>query len=251
MAFAFLASVGGSSKTAGTSVGSSGPGSNKTGTLLLVVSVAVDNTSTGSDGDNSEITSVTDTLGNVYTKVKEFTNTQGAAAGGATVSVWTAVMTGTFSTADSATANYSSRTAQNAGLHIFSIGSGKTVSVAGTPQTLANDGVDPGSMTIGSLASQEYLFFRATAYEAAGLSGTPTTNYTQGTNPLGTSGGGAASNMGLYTEHRILTGTGDTSDPTVTAADCASVYVAFQEVTPATSFIFNPTRDVLAPHLAR
>jgi hypothetical protein len=52
----------------------------------LLVYTAFNNTGT-TDADHSEVSSVTDSAGNTYTKVCEFTNGQGAAAAGITVSL--------------------------------------------------------------------------------------------------------------------------------------------------------------------
>lgn len=216
----------GTSKTAGTSFGVQAPDAAAIGDFVLAI-IGKDNTSTGADGDNGEVSSVTDNKGNTYTKLKEFSNTNAAAAGGATISVWGSVLTASLTNTDTVTFNFASCTAKAAIIDCFTIGAGSSVSVAGSA-TLANDAADPGSMTISSLPSQEYLFVRAVANEGIGTTYTPGTNYTLLTE-ANTTGGGAASNMGVAAGRRIFTGTGDTNDPTWEASDNASVYVALKE----------------------
>ena len=129
----------------------------------------------------------------------------------------------------------------------FTVAAGNALDVAGTPQDLANDGVDPGSMTISGLTSGEYLFVRSTASERDATTWTPTTNYTT-SNCDTTTGGGSAANMNICGEFRVLTGTGDTSDPTGTAVDNASIFIAFKEA--ANTTLGNgtdPSNASLAP----
>lgn len=222
-----------SNKTSGSSISYPSVGPNVSAGDFVIVCVAKDNTQT-TDGETSEVTSVTDSSGtNTYTKLKEFTNGQGAANGGATISLWGCVLATALTGGSGWTANLSgSVTAKAIMIDVYSIGAGSSVTVEGSA-TLANDNADPGSMTISGLTSQEYLFFRAIACENdnTGLGITPTTNYTGvSATGAGTTGGGNASNMSIKAERRIFTGTGDTSDPTANATfDCASVYVALKE----------------------
>ena len=206
---------------------------------VLIVLGATDNVDT-TDGVTTLHSSMTDSQGNTYTKACEFTNGQGAAAAGATISVWYSKLTTQLvATTDSITLNTSSAVTDKVinTLDEFTITSGNIVSVEGACQTLANDNADAGSQTISGLTSQEYLFVRGIATESnAALSMTATTNYTllpnDGCN--NTTGGGEASDMGACGEFRIFTGTGDTSDPTLvdTTNDNASVYVALKEAAP-------------------
>src|SRR2546423_448261 len=75
---------------------------------LLVLSIAMDNLGTA-DGNTSQVTSVTDSRSNTWTKAGEFTNTVGGAAGdGATIAVWYSVLTTGYTTGvDTVTINYS------------------------------------------------------------------------------------------------------------------------------------------------
>ncbi len=220
------------SKAASTSLVCTVATANMTAGSVTFLWFAGDNTATV-DGNDGLLSSVVDSGSNGWTVDRCFTNGQGAAAAGATTCVahsklTTALVSGT----DTITANFSSITAKGIVCKNFTIGAGNVVGIEGTPQDLANDGVDPGAQTIGGLASAEYLFVRATALErATGGTWTATANYTSsGCN--GTAAGGAATNMDACGEFRIFTGTGDTSDPTGTAVDNASTYIAFKEAAP-------------------
>ena len=204
---------------------------------LALLAVVMDNLGT-TDGQTSQLTSVSDSKSNTWTKAGEFTNTGGgSAADGATIAVWYSVLTTTIvGGTDTITLNYSgSLTDKGLQLQTITIGAGSTISLAGTLQTLANDNSDVGSMSYSGLTSKEYLFYRAFASETPSNdgngNGTPTTNYTQLTGSNTGSGGSEKGHMSGWAEERVLTGTGDTSDPTLvdTTSDNASLYIAFQE----------------------
>ncbi len=198
---------------------------------VVIVLIAADNTST-TDGDNGEVSSVTDSKSNTYTKAREFTNGQGAAAAGATVSLWfSKLTTALVGSTDIISGNFgTARVAKGMSLATATIGAGNVVSVdAGTD--LANDGADPGSMNL-TPPNVEHLWVRATALERAIATWTKTVAYELDATAEGTSGGGAASNMNICGELDRLTGTTNASDPTATAVDCASVLVALLEAAP-------------------
>lgn len=247
------ATVSNQSKTAGTTLTLNDNSEGVAG-KAVVIAVALDNTLT-TDGDNSLVTSITDGNSNLYEKVAEFTNGQGAAAGGATCSLWCCrKLATTLSTL--ITINHGSVTARAANARFYSLGAGNQLTWVASPATLANDGADPGSLSLSSLTSLEYLFYRATAYEAA-LVTTPTasTNFSLSPGTAGgdgTASGGAASNMSVFSEYRIVTATSQTSDPTVTSADCASIFAAFfEQSTAAASFPPIRHQAAMQPLLVR
>lgn len=206
---------------------------------FIVIVAASDNTSTG-DGDGGEVTSITDPRGNTFTKIIEFTNGQGSAAAGATISVWWAKVTSaTYAGSDNIVINYgSNRTAKYAILTGYRAGGGGGTDVrvtTGSTSTLANDGANYGSMST-SLSSLARLTLRATASEGDVTATTVTTNFTRTVaTDIGTTGSGAASNMMVYCERRIRTATGETSQPSDATAskDRASVMFAIEEYTPS------------------
>jgi len=194
---------------------------------VAVLVVAVDNNQT-TDGDEGAVTSVTDSGGNTWTKAAEFCNGQGAAQAGTTCSIWYTLATAAITT--SITANFSnsaSRDASAAICHSFSMAAGSTVSVQATA-TLANDGADPGSLNV-TTPNAEFLRVRGISGETSSTTDiTATSGWGQSTFDQ-SAGGSAVTNQAARLEYRISTGTGDASDPTWTAVDCASVYVAFKE----------------------
>jgi hypothetical protein len=203
---------------------------------VAIAVISSDNVQT-TDGQTSLVSSINDPKANTWTKIVEFTNGQGSAGGGATVSLWVLVCTvAAINATNTQTINFASTvTAKAVTGQTFGIGAGATVTLVGTAQTLASDAADPAAQSVSGLASREYLFVRGMAMEAAVTALTTTASYTSpGT--AGTSGGSAATNMQAGMEYRILTGTGDTSNPTWAANDGASVYVALKEAAAGTQF---------------
>jgi uncharacterized repeat protein (TIGR01451 family) len=178
------------------------------------------------DGDDP-LLSVTDSSGNCWTVQRCFANASGATTCIATSKITTALTSGS----GTITANFPQNiTAKAMIVREFTVGAGNTIAITGTPQILANDGADPGSMTI-AVASAQHLFVRSTALErpTGGAWSVTNINWTT-TGCNGTTGGGAASNMDICGEFRIDTSTGDTSNPGGTNVDSASVFIAFDEV---------------------
>lgn len=213
--------------------------------------VATDNVDTA-DGQTSLHSAMTDSDGNTYTKWCEYTNGQGAAAAGATVSFWTSsVLTASLESPDTITLTTASAVADKVmNAEEFTIGSGHVVSREGSCQTLSNDNSDPGSLSISGLTNGEYLFVRAIASESNLINVlTPTTSYTVvGSDGCAiTTGGSEASDMGECGEFRILSAAGDTSDPTLddTTNDNASVYMALKEAPPPEAPQVMPRRVVV------
>jgi len=217
---------------------------------LVILLVAVDNNQT-TDGDEGAVTSVTDTAGNVWSKAIEFCNGQGSAQAGATCSAWYFTTSNGTSALDTITVNFSNATSRDAsvlGTFAFNYTPGNTVIVEAT-NFLANDGADPGSLNA-TTANIACLRLRAIAAETNSTIALTTTSGWTTIGSLTTSGGGATANMALRFEYIISTGTSAASDPTYTAADCASVYIAFKEVA-TTSWFQHKTgyEDIVrAPH---
>jgi hypothetical protein len=198
---------------------------------FAVVLIAVDNFQT-TDGDENAITSVIDSAGNVYIEAREFTNGQGAAQGGATVSVrycTAAVQLNTGGTITVSFANATSRDASAITAFKFSTTVAGVVSVAGSA-VLANDGSDPGSMDL-TLPSGEYLWVRAQAHERPSTDTfTKTVAYGGTFDKNGTTGGTAATNMTVAGEWDLgLVGISNPTNPAWSAAaDEAAILVAFR-----------------------
>ncbi len=225
------------------------------GNQLIVVSVACDNNGT-TDSDFSEISGVT--IGGVAaTKAKEFTNGQGSAQAGATVSVWYLQVTGGLASSSSIVASFTTPTTNGDACVInaraFTVATGKTVSIEATNQN-ATDGAAVPSLDC-TTSNIECLRVRATACETSGVnlagsSGTSVkatdSNWSLVYAP-GNIAGLAGPVMGLLTESRISTGTGAASQTRHAAAqtpDSASVYVAFKAN--ATAITRTPPQGNLA-----
>lgn len=223
------------SKTAGTTLACTVATENLDAGNIAVLWFAGDELATATTADHNDLllTSVTDSGSNIWTVQRCFTNTQLAgAANGATTCVATArIATALASGVGTITATFASIDAKAIVVREFTVAAGNTIAVVGTPQDLANDGADPGSMTISGLANSEHLFVRSTALEREVTTWTDTTGFTSLV-CNGTTAGGAASNMQTCGEFRILTATSATSDPTATPVDNASIFIAFDE-TPA------------------
>lgn len=218
---------------------------------VIFVQIACNNTGTG-DGDLSEVTSVVDSVGgNTWTKVKEWTNGQGAAAAGATVAAFYSALTNGLTAAVSTiTVNFANTITAKVMVGMqFTKSAGTTVSVAGTVQTEVVDNGDAASLTISGLPSQEYLFIRVIGSEtdSAGISAL-TGSYTPIQQRASGTGGSEKGHISVQGEYRILTGTGDSSDPTLTdtTVDQANIYFALKEAVSATPLTVTVADDIAA-----
>lgn len=208
---------------------------------LGVILIAVDNTQT-TDGDENAISSVTDPQGNTWLKAAEFTNGQGAAAAGATCSIWYTVATAQLS-GKLVTIHFSNAINRScATAAAFTISAASSVAVEGA-STLANDASDPGSLDV-TTANVECLRIRAIASELDSTTAlTKTASFDSTFTQRVTVGGVSSANQGIRGEYKISTGTNAASDPTLFSADHASVYVAFSEVT-ATSIAVGQASEI-------
>ena len=217
-------------KTSGTTLTITPTTTIKTGALIIICT-ASDNTIVfgGSDG-SSEIVSIRDDANNVWQFADGFVNIQTGAGAGATAEIWYCYITSQLTTSNTITITWiTSRTAKAATAWYFTKPHGNTITVA-SHAGLENDNADAGSITLGSLSNIEHIFVRCTAHEGVnGDSYTGTTNYTQ-FSADGTTGGGAATNMSVRAEFRILTATSSSTDPTYTTTDHASCMASFDEV---------------------
>lgn len=193
---------------------------------LVVAVVAKDNVQT-TDGQTSEVTSITDSAGNIWTLAGEFCNGQGGANLGAVVSVWTTTAV-SMPVGTTITANMSSSiTSKAMTVEQFAFKSGSTLSAALSLQTLADDGGDAGSMAISGLTSALYLYIRGTGGERT-MTLTATSGYAAMADSANAGSGTAA--ISANGEFTYATGTGSTSDPTMNqSTDLASVFFAIKQ----------------------
>jgi hypothetical protein len=220
------------------------------GTLLIFV-VAWDNTDT-TDGNPTRLSVVDNAGGNTFTRLREFVNGQGSVAAGAHVGVFYSILAVQRDVLDGFNCNSdTARTAKAAHVYAFSVGSGVTSLAIDGATDLANDGADPGSMSLSSLPSAHRLYIRAIAREGDEQTGTATDGTWTLVGGEATSGGSAVTNMGVLMEWKIATSTGETSDPAgglggaSVNRDHASVLLALSEVFPAKEPYRSPYAQVL------
>ena len=236
--------------TSGNTLTSTGMGTAlSVGDVSLVVSVS-DNIST-LDGDNSEVTSVTDSGGNTYTKLGEYTNSGGAAAAGVTCSIWMSQLTTALATTATFTINYSGnivdRTAFN---HGFSIGAGNKLRLSTTPVTTEVNAANGfGSAAFSGLSSLNRLYFRGMGKEANSTASlTPSTGFSLTIGQRSRNNNAAVLARG---EFLINTSTGETSNPTLAVTgDTASVFLALEEYTPAVPTVTTQAASSVAEETA-
>lgn len=215
--------------TAGTSLTSGAVTNTVEAGHAHIIGIALDNSGTG-DGDNSEVTSVTDSAGNTYTKIGETTNGNGSAGAGATISAWYSIVTSQLTSGvHTVTANFSSRTAVAMFGWETTLTNPGIITLAGSLQTLANDAADPGSMSVSGLASREYLAIRLIASESNDITAMTVTGGFTTMNLSRANTGTSSTSMIVRGEYKIATATSFTSDPTLYSADHASLFFVLQE----------------------
>lgn len=199
------------------------------GTVVLVV-VSSDNTST-TDGDNSEITNVSDNAGgNTYTKLAEYANGSPGAAAGCVVAVWqTKVAAAITAFAHTITVTFAnSRVAKCAVARRYAVGGTLTQSATAVT-TEVNGANDFDTSSFSGLPSLERLYFRGLAKEANSTTAlTVTSGFTEIT---GTRSHNSSLAVIVRAEFKIATSTGETSNPTLAVSgDSAGVFLALAEV---------------------
>lgn len=230
MAFAHVGSIGTvNSNSAATSLALTTTAAVEVGNIAVVI-YAGDNLGSGTDNtDANEVTSVTDTRSNTWTKLKETSNNNGGAGNGATVSVWYTTVTTQIQIGDTITFNLSgSVTAKAASGWEFTKGAGTTLSVEQTASEVG-DTLDPAAISLSGMTSREYLLLWGFAGEQTNA-GTfiDDADYTGFTRDAAGTGSAAIVVWGGF---RIATLTGDTVDAaTGTDRDYAQVLGALYEV---------------------
>ena len=232
-----------------TSIGSLGTGgtassnttvtmTNATNALLagdwIVLSVSSNNTST-TDGDNSEVTGVTDTKGNPWQKLGEWTNSEGVAGSGITNSLWMTQVSVDIVVSDmTITTTFASARANKAcSAYIFR---SSTFSGPVRLQNAITPDATDASNDFGSVVQpgvtpeEQVIYFRGLGKQTNTLTAmTPTTDWTAITNIRSSSSAAART---TYGEFIIQNSTGQTSNPTLAVSgNTAGVFVAIVEGT--------------------
>lgn len=203
-----------------------------------VCAIGKDESNTGTTDGNgqAEFTSVTDDAGNTWVEADEFVNSQAIGANnGAAVAVYYTLVTSTLTSGANITFTTAGGRRQAAACWEFAFGGGSTIVEAAGENGLANDGADPGSMTVATGVAVEHLFLRGTACETNDTGWTEDADYTNFDHTNATDDSGVAgTSMGVRGSFRIATeATSAASDPTWTSADCASYMVGLNEVAAA------------------
>ncbi len=187
---------------------------------------------TNFNGASSNHSTLTDTKGNIWTKIKEFQYSDGSLNGTCT-SVWTCTVTAALTAGvDTLTAAYS------ASIPVMGIASERFLSNNGTPviagiaalgeQDFTGNG--PSILTLSGLStSTQYLFARVSVIGNAGSA--VTTPYTASTNYTifnhsGTATAGGTGNIGVYGEYRLVSLISDTTNPAAGAGGIGGYYVS-------------------------
>jgi hypothetical protein len=199
---------------------------------FAILTIVSDNTSTGADGDASEITGVSGGTG-TWTKLGEHGNNNGAAGTGVVTAVWLFEASGTVAIGTTITVTFANnRTDKCCSFWKYTKAAGTTiVKETGTtnPITSAVDASNGfGSSAFSGLASSSRLYFRGLGKEAN--STTDITVSGSFTAITLTRSRNNASAVLLRGEFRINTSTGETSNPTLAVSgDTAGLFLALEE----------------------
>jgi len=231
--------VAGSNKTTGTTITS---GAQQTYLPVvgdvIIVTVAIDNsaTATGNAVDTSEVTNVTDTKGNTYTKLREFTRGSGAAAAGTSDAVWACLkVTAAWASTDTISATHANVAAKVIAAAAFTPSNANGGTVDATSAATATAVADPPSFTLTPAGgSKAYLWLYALSVEGASTDtdAADTTNGWTRLYVVGTSAGAAATNQTSVLGYQLTTAASRTADWTHSAtitADNAQIMLAITE----------------------
>jgi hypothetical protein len=210
------------------------------GSVILLYATTDNDSVATSTGTTNRHLSVTDPKGNTWVKVGEYSNGQGAAAAGVTQSLWVCNITTQLETTDLITITLAEAVVDKAATTDgYTVAAGNTLQAVGTPQYAAVNAANGfGSSTISGLTSKERLYFRVGGKEANSTTNiTVSSGFSLATSVRSRNNASAVLNR---TEYRINTSTGETSNPTfAVVGDTASIFAAFEEVTPSTTLVNN------------
>lgn len=216
MAFSTIGTLGSTNeKTSDSSLTLTVSATAEAGNLVIVV-CSLDNVGT-TDAETTQL-SLADSAGNTWTKVREQTESSGAANDGVTLSVWYSVLTSQLASGSGTITVTSSSdvTAKVIEAYEFSLGSSSVALGDGTSLAVGQAASgQPGALNVSGMTSREYLLIDVIGIERGTTTTlTPQSGYTEFMNS-GTSGGVTAENQSLLASYRIATLTTDTSDPAI------------------------------------
>ena len=203
---------------------------------LGIYYVAVDNFAS-TDGDSSEVTGVVDSAGNTWTKIVEWTNSDGASQAGVTTSVWYVVATNQLTSGGTITASYTNATSRDCTAHCaweFTLGSA-SVEVVGTDTDVKEDSGSHPTLDVTTDGVTEHLRIQVAGGDnASGGSGGADTGWTHMAFTSAT-GGSSTSNTCCDGQYLITTAANASTVHGVSGATAANaqVYAALKEAAAA------------------
>lgn len=249
MVFAFRANVFGAAfGTGGTTWNGTTSAAINSGDLLIFLTGG-DNLD-AADGETAVVSTVS-VGGQALTKLREYTNGQGAPAAGATVSVWVLQNSLAKAGGSATQITFSGSIAANSFIgrcYAFTMDNAQTLTEVDHAFSTGDGSVEPGDITLSGLVNAPYLFFRFIGIEGSTVLGANSTGWTGQT-------GAANGVVSVGSESHIVTATTDTSTVDLAAAlDSASVMVALSEGTPGGGDTFfenkNPIEQGMKPWTA-
>ena len=209
MAFSAITARGSATEKVSDTTISVSPSANLTVGKVVIVQCATDNDSTAVSDGSSTRHSLADSQGNTWVKIAEYTDADGTAASGVTISLWRTVITTQIGTGNTITLTCSSAVT-NKIISLFE-------ATVGTKSTIAVEAVGVGqsaiTATLSGMTSREYLLVGFGGSEGNDNAKTADADYTERFD-LRTGSGTAATEICTHVQTRIATLTGDTCTST-------------------------------------
>jgi hypothetical protein len=228
------------SKASGTTVAITTGATVSVGDLIVVVT-SWDNTDTA-DGDTTRL-SCADSAGNTWTKIREYTTTDGVVADGVTLALFYSRLVNQLNSGGTITiTSDTARIAKAATAWQFTTSS--TQAVEQMAIAIGEGGTDPAALSLTGMPSREYLVILGFAHENVNSTTVGyNASYTAFTKD-GTLGGTGAENIYVAGEFQIVTGTGESVniDTSLDSNDHLQILVALYEDTaaPLTGVVSSP-----------
>jgi hypothetical protein len=195
---------------------------------VLICAIAVDNASSVNNADNVDVTAVTDTGSNQWTKVRERTVGGAAAQAGATCSLWYSRITSALSSAAVVSASFANGATSDAKAGIvWRFTASPTASIRAVDSTYVVIATSSnGVLDLAAPTPTGHLRVRAVAAETTVTAFTTTAGWTT----IGTTRASATAAMAVFGEFLITSNSTAASNCSISAAaDNASVYALFEE----------------------
>lgn len=236
MAFAFVSrTLQGTNKTASTGVGFTYNAALPIGRLVILFYVTDNTGTTNGEYAANEHTAVTCGVGNIYTKITEYSFGNGSAGSGVTYSIWYSVLTVATATGTSLTLSFNGTvTAKACFVTNFTFDTTKTIAVAGF-ERLGSLNTTAPLLTCPGISSP-CLLLRTCGIESTSVTPTVDSGWTSIGN-IGTTGGSANTNVAHFAEYVVLNSTTDaTNQPSYGTADRVDIALTLYEKSPRSRY---------------